>query len=124
MKPMSADAAIAAIKQEPGFAENVGMILVHNGVVRATSRKDKRAVTAVDVTPDLDRIEALRQEFENYPGIFRVHAEARGGHLVPGDDVLLLVVAGDIRENVKAALAEFLDRVKSEAVSKVEHMAE
>ncbi|WP_438616449.1 molybdenum cofactor biosynthesis protein MoaE [Oceanidesulfovibrio indonesiensis] len=121
---MSADAAIAAIKQEPGFTENVGMILVHNGVVRATSRKDTRAVTAVDISVDLDRVEALRQEFEKYPGIFRVHAEARSGTLVPGDDVLLLVVAGDIRENVKAALAEFLDRVKSEAVSKVEHLVD
>lgn len=121
---MSADAAIAAIKQEPGFTENVGMILVHNGVVRATSRKDTRVVTAVDIAVDLDRVEALRQEFAQYPGIFRVHAEARSGNLVPGDDVLLLVVAGDIRENVKAALAEFLDRIKSEAVSKVEHLAD
>ncbi|MFW5734619.1 MAG: molybdenum cofactor biosynthesis protein MoaE [Oceanidesulfovibrio sp.] len=121
---MSADAAIAAIKKEPGFAENVGMILVHNGVVRATSRKDTRAVKAVDIATDLDRIEALRQEFEQYPGIFRVRAEARSGHLLPGDDVLLLGVAGDIRENVKAALSEFLERVKSEAVSKVEHLAD
>jgi hypothetical protein len=29
-------------------------------------------------------------------------------------------VAGDIRENVKPALADFLDRIKSEAVSKQE----
>ena len=38
----------------------------------------------------------------------------------PGDDVLFLVVAGDIRENVKPALALMLDRVKTEAVSKRE----
>ena len=33
---------------------------------------------------------------------------------------LLLVVAGDIRENVKATFAELLDRIKSEAVVKQE----
>ncbi|PLY01037.1 MAG: molybdenum cofactor biosynthesis protein, partial [Desulfuromonas sp.] len=45
---------------------------------------------------------------------------ARTGILEPGDDLLFLIVAGDIRENVKPALALLLDRVKSEAVSKRE----
>ena len=39
---------------------------------------------------------------------------------VPGDDLLFLIVAGDIRENVKPALADLLDRIKSEAVTKQE----
>ena len=37
-----------------------------------------------------------------------------------GDDLLFLIVAGDIRENVKPALGELLDRIKSEAVTKQE----
>ena len=38
------------------------------------------------------------------------------------DDLLFLIVAGDIRENVKPALALLLDRVKAEAISKNEFL--
>ena len=89
---------------------------MHNGVVRGWSRKDHAGVTAIEITPDHDRIKALCAEIEQRPGIFRAFAEARGGLLHPGDDALFLVVAGDIRENVKPALADLLDRVKSEAM--------
>ena len=41
--------------------------------------------------------------------------------LRPGDDLLFLVVAGDIREHVKATFAELLDRIKAEAVLKQEY---
>ena len=47
-------------------------------------------------------------------------AEARSGRLLPGDDLLLLVVAGDFRENVLSVMTELLDRVKAEAVRKQE----
>ena len=120
---MDISAAIAALKQEPGFKEKVGMVLVHNGVVRATSRKDGHGVTAVEIAPDLAKIEAIRKDIEGKPGIFRAVAEARSGRFVPGDDLLFLIVAGDLRENVKAALSEFLDRVKAEAVAKKEVLA-
>ncbi|MFH1914451.1 MAG: molybdenum cofactor biosynthesis protein MoaE [Pseudomonadota bacterium] len=120
---MDISKAIAELKREPGFADNVGMILVHNGVVRAWSRKDRAEVTAIEVTPDLDRIEAIRREIEAREGIFRAVAHANSGLMQPGDDVLFLIVAGDIRENVKAALADFLDRIKAEAVTKREVFA-
>ncbi|WP_285906580.1 molybdenum cofactor biosynthesis protein MoaE [Pseudodesulfovibrio pelocollis] len=120
---MDISKAIAQLKREPGFSDNVGMILVHNGVVRAWSRKDRAEVTAIEVTPDLERIEAIRREIEAREGIFRAVAHANSGLMQPGDDVLFLIVAGDIRENVKAALADFLDRVKAEAVTKREVFA-
>jgi molybdopterin synthase catalytic subunit len=111
---------IAQLKQEPGFSEKVGMLLVHNGVVRGWSRADGAAVAEIEVRPDRTRIEQLRAEYESRPGIYRVLIEAREGRLKPGDDLLFIIVAGDIRENVKPVLAELLDRVKSEAVSKTE----
>lgn len=117
---MDISQAIAAMKQKPGFAENVGMVLVHNGVVRAWSRKDKSDVTALEVTPDQAKIEAIRQEFLRRPGIFDIVIEAKSGRFQPGDDLLFLIVAGDIRENVKPALADLLDRVKAEAITKQE----
>lgn len=117
---MDISKTIAELKKEPGFTENVGMILTHNGVVRGWSRQDHADVTAVDVTPDLARMEEIRQEFEKRPGIFRVVVEAASGKLYPGDDLLFLIVAGDIRENVKAAMSDLLDTIKSEAVTKQE----
>jgi molybdopterin synthase catalytic subunit len=121
---MDINKTIAELKREPGFADNVGMILVHNGIVRGWSRKDRAEVTGIEVTQDLAKIEEIRREIEAREGIFRALAHANSGLMQPGDDVLYLVVAGDIRENVKAALADFLDRVKSEAVTKREIFAD
>ena len=96
------------------------MILVHNGVVRNWSRKDRSSVIALEVTPDLEKIDALRAEYLRRDGIFEIIIEAGSGRFVPGDDLLFIIVAGDIRENIKPVLAELLDRVKSEAITKRE----
>jgi len=120
---MDINKALSDLKKEPGFSDNVGMVLVHNGIVRGWSRKDRNEVTAIEVTPDLDKVEEIRKDIEAYEGIFRAKAFALSGRMQPGDDVLYLIVAGDIRENVKAALSDFLDRVKAEAVTKKEIFA-
>ena len=52
---------IAQLKQEPGFAENVGMLLAHNGVVRGWSRGDGKPVSTVTVKVDHDRVAALQK---------------------------------------------------------------
>ncbi|WP_022849947.1 molybdenum cofactor biosynthesis protein MoaE [Limisalsivibrio acetivorans] len=113
---------IEEMKQDPDFAENVGMILVHNGIVRGSSRGDKSKVTKLEVYPDYDKIEEIRKEILEMEGIYNIAIEAKSGVMKPGDDLLFLVVAGDIRENVKPALALLLDRVKAEAVTKKEHI--
>ena len=109
---------IAEMKKDPLFAQNVGMILIHNGVVRAWSRKDKSQVQTIEVMADFKKIEQIRKEYEQKPGIYKIIIEAREGTFKPGDDLLFIIVAGDIRENVKPVLAEVLDKVKKEAISK------
>lgn len=121
---MDVTKTLAELKQVAGFKDNVGMILVHNGVVRSWSRKDHSAVTSLQVSPDRAKMEAIRAELEARDGIFRILVEAAEGVCMPGDDLLFLVVAGDIRENVKAVFAELLDRIKAEAVIKQEFIAE
>lgn len=111
---------IAEMKKDPHFAQNVGMILIHNGVVRAWSRKDKSQVQTIEVMADFKKIEQIRKEYEQKPGIYKIIIEAREGTFKPGDDLLFIIVAGDIRENVKPVLAEVLDKVKKEAISKKE----
>lgn len=117
---MDISKAIADLKKEPGFAENVGMLLIHNGVVRAWSRKDRSQVGELRVEVNQAVIDRLRDEYSGRPGIFRILIEATSGTFRPGDDLLFIVVAGDIRENVKPVLAELLDRIKAEAVTKKE----
>ncbi|MFH1216721.1 MAG: molybdenum cofactor biosynthesis protein MoaE [Pseudomonadota bacterium] len=117
---MDISKTIAAMKQNPEFAKNVGMVLVHNGVVRSWSRKSKEEVSSLEVTPDPEKIEEIRQEFLMRPGIFEIIIEAKAGRFQPGDDLLFIVVAGDLRENVKPVLAGLLDRIKAEAISKKE----
>jgi molybdopterin synthase catalytic subunit len=121
---MDISKTIQELKEKPGFRDNVGMILIHNGVVRNWSRKDRAKVTALEVTPDLDRIELIRQEYLKRDGIFDIVVKAYSGTFQPGDDLLFIIVAGDIRENIKPVLSELLDRIKSEAVSKKEIMAQ
>lgn len=117
---MDISKTIAWMKKHPGFAENVGMVLVHNGVVRSWSRQDKKKVKLLEVNPDQEKIKALRREFLEKKGIFDIIIEARAGRFKGGDDLLFIVVAGDIREHVKPVLSDLLDRIKSEAVEKKE----
>ena len=114
---------ISELKQDPEFANNVGMILIHNGVVRGWSRGSREEVSGIEIKADHKKIEQIRAEHEKHTGIYKVVAEVNEGTFKPGDDVLFLIVTGDIRENVKACLASMLDRIKAEALTKKEIMA-
>ena len=121
---MDISKTIATMKHDPAFAENVGMVLIHNGTVRGWSRGDHSPVSQIKVVADQAKIDQICSEVEAMEGIFKIVIEAHSGLMKPGDDLLFLVVAGDIRENVKPALALLLDRIKAEAISKQEFSTE
>ncbi|NTV38227.1 MAG: molybdenum cofactor biosynthesis protein MoaE [Anaerolineales bacterium] len=97
----------------------VGMIVCHNGVVRGTSRAGL-AAEYLDVDVDREKWEAIVGEMRAQPGIAAVETHLFTGRRKIGDDVMLLVVAGDIRENVLPVLERLLNRLKQEAVIKFE----
>jgi len=108
------------IKKHPDF-DKVGMILCHNGVVRATSR-DGRKVSGLRVSVDHEKLERIISEQKRSPGIIDIQVEiAENRDLEVGDDVMILVVAGDIRENVIAVLTETLNSIKSSVTDKIEY---
>ena len=117
---MDISKTIARMKENPEFAKNVSMVLVHNGVVRSWSRKDREEVSYLEVTPDQDKVEEIRREFLGREGIYDIIVEAKSGRFQPGDDLLFIIVAGALREHVKPVLAEMLDRIKAEAITKKE----
>lgn len=121
---MDISKTIQELKQRDDFTDNVGMILIHNGTVRNWSRADRQHVTALETKVDQDKVDALREEYLQKTGIYEIIVEAHSGTFKPGDDLLFIIVAGDLRENIKPVLAELLDRIKAEAVSKKEIKAE
>ncbi|NOQ45188.1 MAG: molybdenum cofactor biosynthesis protein [Desulfobulbaceae bacterium] len=117
---MDISQTIAKLKERPDFTENVGMILIHNGTVRNWSRKDHQQVSALKTEVNQQLIEELRREYLQKPGIYEVIVEAHSGRFQPGDDLLFIIVAGDLRDHIKPVLAELLDRIKAEAITKRE----
>ena len=110
---------IQAVKRHPDYGK-VGMILCHNGVVRKTSR-DGREVSGLSVSVDHEKLKEVIEEYKKRPGIVEILIEiVEGKDLAVGDDVMLLVVAGDIRENVISTLSDTLNAVKTIVTSKTE----
>jgi molybdopterin synthase catalytic subunit len=109
-----------AVKQNPRF-DQAGMVLCHNGVVRATSR-DGRRVSGLRVAVDHERLDAVLTTARRKPGIVDVQVKiAADRDLSVGDDVMVLIVAGDVRENVIATLEETLNAIKTTVTSKTEY---
>jgi molybdopterin synthase catalytic subunit len=109
---------IAEMKRHPDY-DKVGMILCHNGVVRATSR-DGKPVKELTVRADRKRLAEIIKDMKSRPGIVEVLVEIREGKLSVGDDVMYVLVAGDFRENVFAALMDAINKIKAEVTSKTE----
>ena len=110
------------IKDYPDI-NKAGMVLCHNGIVRATSR-DGRAVKGLRVAVDHQKLRQILAEQKQKTGIVDIRVEiAENQDLAVGDDVMLLVVAGDIRENVIAVLSETLNLIKATVTAKTEFYA-
>jgi molybdopterin synthase catalytic subunit len=110
---------LESIKQNPDF-DKVGMVLCHNGVVRGTSR-DGRAVRGLRVAVDHEKLAQIIAEQKKTAGIVEITVEiAEDRDLKVGDDVMLLLVAGDIRENVIKVLTDTLNLIKSTVTQKTE----
>jgi len=117
---MDISTTMDAIKSHPDF-DKVGMVLCHNGVVRGTSR-DGRKVKGLSVAVDHRKLDQIISEQKKRPGILDIRVEiAEDRDLSIGDDVMLLLVAGDIRENVIAVLTDTLNLIKSTVTSKTEY---
>ena len=109
---------IAEVKRGSDFRE-LGMILIHNGVVRATS-KDGGIVRAMSLTYDKERLNDLVDEFGKKEGIFTIRAWINEGRLNVGDDIMYVLVAGRLRKYVLPILEELVERIKQEVVSEEE----
>lgn len=123
--PPSMDQWLREAKACPD-AGKIGMYLTHNGVVRETARAAVREgaqaapVRAMRFSYDREGMEAAVAEARRMEGVYYVRAWLNEGELEPGDDIMYVLVGGDIRPRVIAALQFLVGKLKSECVTEQE----
>lgn len=114
---------IQTVKKHPDY-HKVGMILCHNGVVRSTSRNGRK-VSGLQVSVNHEKLREIIRLQKSKPGIVEILVQiAENRPLDIGDDLMFLVVAGDIRENVIAVLESTLNAIKTTVTEKTEFFIE
>lgn len=112
------DSWIREIKTNPQI-KSAGMILIHNGIVRETS-KDGKPVKGMILTYNKEKLEELINEIKRKEGIVDVRVWINEGNLTIGDDIMKVLVAGRLRTDVFPALQELVGRIKKEVVNEEE----
>ncbi|NLJ76066.1 MAG: molybdenum cofactor biosynthesis protein MoaE, partial [Peptococcaceae bacterium] len=117
------------LKEAKGMPEALeqGMFLIHNGVVRQTSRAlvregvdDGSQVKGMIFGYDEDKVDQAVAETYQMDGIFHVRVWLNEGTLKPGDDIMYVLIGGDIRPHVITALQFLVQKIKTECVIEIE----
>ncbi|MCS7203587.1 MAG: molybdenum cofactor biosynthesis protein MoaE [Thermodesulfovibrio sp.] len=93
----------------------LGMILIHNGVVRATSR-DGKVVKGMRLSYSFQKLKEVLEDIRRRPGIVDVRVWINEGELKVGDDIMKVLIAGRLRTDVFPAMEELVGRIKNEVV--------
>ena len=126
-KPVpSLDAWLREAKRESS-SRGCGMYLFHNGVVRETAKaqvregaQDTPIVKGMHFSYDADKVESAKQAALAMPGIGYVRVWLNSGELQVGDDIMLVLVGGDIRPRVIDALQALVGEIKQHCVAETE----
>jgi molybdopterin synthase catalytic subunit len=109
---------IDEVKKATDPAE-LGMILVHNGVVRGTSKQGE-PVRRMRLTYDNVKLQRLVDENKKKEGIVDIRVWINEGELDVGDDIMVLLVAGRFRTDVLPVFETVLSTIKNRIVSEQE----
>lgn len=122
----SVDAWLRQAKADASAAD-CGMFLIHNGVVRRSAKARVRQgdtgaadVTGLRFSYDRDKTAAAIAEAEAMEGIACVRVWMNEGELRVGDDIMYVLVGGDIRPRVIDALQALVGKIKNECVTEME----
>lgn len=104
--------------------DDCGMFLIHNAVVRESSKSkvrygedDKRAIKGMEFHFDLDKARKGIEETYKLSGVYYVKVWLNEGVLNIGDDIMFVMVGGDIRPRVIGALEFLIGFLKEECVA-------
>lgn len=108
-------------------APKIGMYLTHNGTVRQSAKakvrfgaEDTKPVTGMLFSYHQDKVDAIVQETYKMDGIYYIRTWLNEGELRVGDDIMYVLIGGDIRPRVIDALNYLVGRIKNECVMEKE----
>lgn len=122
----SMDTWLKEAKADPS-ALNVGMYLAHNGVVRESPKAKVRSgiddgsvVVGMDFSFNQEKVDMAIAEAKILDGIYYIRVWLNEGRLKLGDDIMFVLVGGDIRPHVVDALQYLVEKIKTECVVEIE----
>ncbi len=124
--PPSMDDWLKEVKKDKNAIEE-GMYLVHNGVVRKTPKAkvrqgidDGSMVEKLEFSYDWEKVQRVIEETKKLEGIFHGKMWLNEGILAVGDDIMYVLIGGDIRPRVIDALQFAVGKIKNECVTERE----
>ena len=122
----SIDAWLAEAKAHES-APKIGMYLTHNGTVRQTAKakvrygaEDAKEVTGMVFSYDQEKVDSVISDTYKMEGIYYIKVWLNEGQLKIGDDIMYVLIGGDIRPRVVDALQYLVGRIKNECVTETE----
>ena len=104
-----------------------GMYLTHNGTVRQTAKakvrygeENTKEVTGMLFSYDEEKVNAVIADTYKMEGIYYIKVWLNEGELSMGDDIMYVLIGGDIRPRVVDALQYLVGRIKNECVVETE----
>ncbi len=108
-------------------APKIGMYLTHNGVVRESSRarvrqgiEDTKPVTGMYFSYSQEKVHAAIADTYKMDGIYYIRVWLNAGELKVGEDIMYVLIGGDIRPRVVDALQYLVGRLKTECITETE----
>ncbi len=124
----SADAWLEDAKKGEN-AGQVGMYLIHNGVVRETAKKEiyspgseDRTVTGMEFSADEKKVQDAIHMALGLKGVYAVKVWLADGRLEKGDNIMQVLIGADCRPNCLDALTKLVGTIKNECVKELEIM--
>ena len=120
--PPSMDAWLKEAKAHES-APKIGMYLTHNGIVRQSAKakvrygeENTQDVTGMLFSYDGEKVDAVIADTYKMEGIYYIKVWLNEGALAVGDDIMYVLIGGDIRPRVVDALQYLVGRIKNECV--------
>ena len=108
-------------------APKCGMYLTHNGTVRQSAKakvrygaEDTQPVTGMLFSYDAEKVDAVIADAYKMEGIYYIKVWLNEGALSMGDDIMYVLIGGDIRPRVVDCLQYLVGRIKNECVVETE----
>ena len=113
--------------KEHESAPKIGMYLTHNGIVRQSAKakvrhgqEDTKDVIGMEFSYDQEKVDQIIKDTYAMEGIYYIRIWLNEGQLQVGDDIMYVLIGGDIRPRVVDALQYLVGRIKNECVTETE----